>query len=214
MLFENKEKKVEAQLREYCEKVALCLDGFRRTVNEYCQTQDRSRLQVNFEIVRGAESMADDIRREIEDVMYTKALFPESRGDILGLLETADRVPNEAEAAARMILNQHVVIPNWLCPGVTQLVEICHRCVCAMLECVGKLFSEFTTAAVAVGKIDELESEADHIEAELIKQVFSSDMDGMEKILLRDLVKHIAELSDRAENVGDRIRIIVAKRRV
>ena len=38
-------------------------------------------------------------------------------------------------------------------------------------------------------------------------------MDGFDKILLRDTVKSIAQISDRAENVGDRIRIIAAKRR-
>ena len=146
--------------------------------------------------------------------MYTKALFPESRGDVLGLLETMDKVPNEAEAASRMVLNQHIVIPGFLRPNILQLVNTCHRCVQAMIESATKLFSEFTNATVAIGKIDELESEADFIESDLIEQIFSSDMDGAEKLLLRDLVKHIAEVSDRAENVGDRIRIIVAKRKI
>ncbi len=147
-------------------------------------------------------------------MMYTKALFPESRGDILGLLETMDKVPNEAEAAARMLLNQHIQIPQWLRPGVLQLVEVCCRCVDALVDGVNKLFVEYTSATVLVGKVEELESEADHIESSLIERIFSSDMDGTEKILLRDLIQHIAEVSDRAENVADRIRIMVAKRRI
>lgn len=213
-LFDNKQKKIEAQVGVYCEKVSLCLEGFHQTFKEYCQTQDRSQLDANFTKVHKAESAADDIRREIEVMMYTKALFPESRGDILGLLETMDRVPNSAESAVRMLLTQHISIPQWLRPGVLQLVAISHRCVDAMLDGAGKLFSDFTNATVAVGKVDELESEADNIEATVIEQVFSSDMDGSEKLLLRDLIKHIADVSDRAENVGDRIRITVAKRRV
>ncbi len=40
------------------------------------------------------------------------------------------------------------------------------------------------------------------------------NMDGFAKIMLRDLVKQVAAVSDRAENVGDRISIIVAKRNV
>ena len=76
------------------------------------------------------------------------------------------------------------------------------------------LVSDYTTATVAIGNIDELESEADKIEADLIEKIFSSDMDGFEKIMLRDFIKRIAQISDRAENVGDRIRIIVAKRSI
>ena len=41
-----------------------------------------------------------------------------------------------------------------------------------------------------------------------------SDMEGIDKILLRDLIGRLAGISDRAENVGDRIRIMVAKRSI
>ena len=44
--------------------------------------------------------------------------------------------------------------------------------------------------------------------------MFSSDLNGVDKILLRDLVGQLADISDRAENVADRIRVTVAKRRV
>ena len=56
------------------------------------------------------------MRREIEVMMYSKALFPESRGDILTLLETIDRVPNQAEAVVRMLLNQmSLKMTIWVC---------------------------------------------------------------------------------------------------
>ncbi len=214
MFFENKQKKVESQITQYCDSVINCLDEFRNTFTEYCKSSDRAQLASDYTRVHKAESIADDIRREIEVMMYTKALFPESRGDILGLLETMDKVPNEAESAVRMILNQHIEIPEQFRPDILQLVDICHRCVSAMIESVNKLFSEFTNATVAIGKIDELESEADFIEENLIENIFASNIEGWRKLLLRDLVKRIAGVSDRAENVGDRVRIIVAKRRI
>ena len=42
--------------------------------------------------------------------MYSKALFPESRGDILGLLEAMDKVPNQAEKALLVMLTQYIVL--------------------------------------------------------------------------------------------------------
>ncbi len=214
MLFVNKQKKVQSQISEYCASVLECLDAFQQAVKQYCSHPDREAAKIAFAKVHKAESKADDIRREIEVVMYSKSLFPESRGDILGLLETMDKVPNQAESAIRMIWNQHVTIPEKYHPQILQLVDVCSRTVDVMIDSVEKLFSDFTNAAIAVGKIDELESEADRIEAVLIEELFSESSDSIATILFRDLIKQIAHISDRAENVGDKIRIIVAKRTI
>lgn len=212
--FTSKQKKIELQLTQYNEQVSVCMDVFKKAIEQYCQSPARDSIKDSFEQVHKAESTADDIRREIEVMMYTKALFPESRGDILGLLEAMDKVPNQAESVVRMIWNQHISIPDAISSEILQLVDVCCRCIDAMLDAAGKLFMDFTNAAVAVGKIDELESEADRLEALIIENLFSDEHISVNTLLLRDLVKHISTIADRAENVGDRIRITVAKRSV
>jgi len=214
MFFTSKQKKIHDQMTQYRETVLQCMDAFADTLNRYCENPDRAVTRSDFNEVHKAESRADDIRREIEDIMYNKALFPESRGDILGLLETMDKVPNQAEECVRMIYEQGISVPKELAPQVARLVEVCVRCVSVMTDAVEQLFSNYRNAAFVVGRIDELETEADHIESALKREVFASDMDGMRKILLRDLIKGIASLCDRSETVGDRIRIIVAKRSI
>lgn len=215
MLFVSKQKKIEAQLVQYRQEVATCVAGFDDAIKSYCKNPDRVQLEKNFLEVHRAESRADDLRREVEVLMYSKSIFPESRGDILGLLEALDKVPNQAEATLQMILTQHIDIPGEFHNLILQLVDICHLCVNALMDAAEKLFSDFTNAMIAIGKVDELESAADHIEAELTEQIFvSTELEGVQKILLRDLVVKIGSMSDRAENAGDRIRIIVAKRSV
>jgi predicted phosphate transport protein (TIGR00153 family) len=214
MIFVSKQKKIESSLGEYRDKVATCLEIFEKSFLQYLDDPDKDVLEKNGVEIHKAESLADDIRREVEVMMYSKALFPESRGDILALLESTDRVPNQAEATLHMISNQRISIPKQFHPQIIEMISLCMRCGKAMLDASEKLFSDFTIATIMIGKIDELESEADHLEESIIKQIFSSDMDGFEKIMLRDTVKQIAAISDRAENVGDKIRIIVAKRRV
>jgi len=214
VFFVSKQKKIESGLAEYRQKILLCLSIFEESFKEYVHRGDRAQLQANFLKIRRAESNADDIRREIEVMMYSKALFPESRGDILELLEAMDRVPNQMESIVGMLFNQHINIPQTYRQKLVELVGICHKCVDVMLEGSAKLFSDFTNATVAVGRIDELESEAARVEGMITEQIFSSDLNGFEKILLRDLVEQIATVSDRAENVGDKIRLIVTKRNV
>jgi predicted phosphate transport protein (TIGR00153 family) len=214
MLFINKQKKVESSLAEYREKVSTCLEVFENSILQYLETSDKSMLEKNCVEIHKAESLADDIRREIEVMMYSKSLFPESRGDILILLETMDRVPNQAEATVHMISNQQIQIPKQFHNQIIELVNICVRCTATMLESSAKLFTDFTSATMMLGKVDELESEADHLEEAIIKQIFSSKLDGFQKIMLRDTVKQISTVCDRAEKAGDRIQIIVAKRRI
>ena len=155
MFFVNKQKKIETQITQYNQQVAGCMDVFRQALQQCCNDSDREAIKVSFDKVHKAESLADDIRREIEVMMYTKALFPESRGDILGLLETMDKVPNQAEAVVHMIWNQHISIPKEFYSEIIQLVDVCCRCIDAMLEAADKLFTNFTNATVAVGKIEK-----------------------------------------------------------
>ena len=212
MPFRSKQKKIQSQISDYSNSVLECMDIFQRAVTHYCDQPDREAARAAFDEVHRAESKADDIRGEIEVMMYSKSLFPESRGDILGLLESMDKVPNQAESAVRMIWNQHVAIPEGFVPQILQLVDVCCRTVDAMVESAEKLFSDFTNAAIAVGRIDELESEADRIEEALIEKLFSDPDDSIRTIVFRDFIKSVVQISDRAENVGDRIRLIVAKR--
>lgn len=214
MLFVNKQREIQSLISDYCASVLTCMDSFQNAIKHYCSDSDRDAAKASFAEVHKAESRADDIRREVEVMMYSKSLFPESRGDIMGLLETMDRVPNQAEDAIRMIWNQYVVIPKEHVSEILLLVDVCCRSAYAMVEAAEKLFTDFTNAAVVVGKIDELESEGDKIEASLIEKVFSEKIDSISTIIFRDFVKCVGNISDRAENVGDRIRIIVAKRTI
>jgi predicted phosphate transport protein (TIGR00153 family) len=146
--------------------------------------------------------------------MYSKSLFPESRGDLLGLLETIDRIPNQAQSVLRRALNQRILIPSWMCPGMLELTKVARQCADTAIMAAAKLFQDFAASPAYIRKIDELESEADHILAELIEKLYLSNTSDFEKILLGGFLENIEEISDRAEGAANRIRIIVAKRRI
>lgn len=214
MFFVNRQKKVESGFGDYCDSVSTCISEFHDALDRYVQNHVGADVHDSFLKVHKSESIADDIRREVEVLMYSKSLFPESRGDVLGLLETMDKVPNQAEDVIRMIWNQHISIPSEYHLDILRLSDVCCRCVESMLDAAGLLFKDYKSVPEVVSRIDDLESEADRIEGEIIEKVFSAEHDPLGKILLRDLVKNISAISDRAENVGDRIRIIAAKRSV
>lgn len=210
----GKQQQIQDQIEQYNRHVMECLDVFRRTFIDFCANPKRELLEEGYKLAHEAERKADDTRRGLENMMYTKAVFPESRGDILGLIETMDSVANRAESAVRRVLIQHIDIPEEFYPEIINLVDVSHASVTAMIQGVEQLFDSFVDAAVTVGKIDKFESEADTIEEQLIDRIFSGNESDLQKILLRDLIYHLSSIADRAEHVGDRIRLMVAKRSI
>ena len=186
----------------------------KRSLQTYCETGDADQLRTDYFAVHHQESQADDIRRQIEFMMYSKTIFPESRGDILGLVEAVDRVPNRAERVVQMMMTHHVRVPAEYAEAFVHIADLVVRCTESLLVGIHKLFTDFVEATSAVGRVDELESQCDNAEMNLIDRIFDSDLDPVQKILLRDLVVILGSVCDRAENASDRIRIIVAKRKV
>jgi predicted phosphate transport protein (TIGR00153 family) len=214
MFFRSRQKEIENQIEQYCQEVTTCLHTLRDAMQQYVCKPDREALRASLQLMHKAESRADDLRGEIEVLMYSKAVFPESRKDILELLESMDKTPNCAESLVRMILTQRIVIPEEYVQRILQIVDVSVQGVEDMLDGVRRLFFDYTGATVDVGKVDQLESQVDRLEAALIEDLFGSSGDGFTKLLLRDLIQHLGKITDRAENVGNRIRILVAKRRI
>ncbi|MCK5114564.1 MAG: DUF47 family protein [Phycisphaerae bacterium] len=214
MIFASKQKKIEALFEKYCDTIAQCLKIFEKSYRTHCENGDIETTRANYANLHRSESLADDIIEEIEVMMFSKSLFPESRSDILKLVELMDKVPNAAEQAVLQLVSHRILIPTEYATEILRLVEVSHRCVIAMLGSARKLFTDYTNATVAIGKVDELETEADGIEGGIVERIFLSDMDGFEKIILRDLIRTLGGICDRAENAADHILIMVAKRKV
>jgi hypothetical protein len=160
------------------------------------------------------ESKADDIREEITTLMYGKALLPESRGDIMKLLEEVDVIPRVFERVLYMIKTQKLSIPDFIVPDIDKLVSVSLASFDLMLKQVENLLKRRQEIRSLVSTIDYNESECDHIQRRMITRVFDSDLDPFLKMQLKELIFCIGEISDQADRVSKRINIISMKRRV
>ncbi len=160
------------------------------------------------------ESKADDIREEIKTLMYGKALIPESRGDIMGLLESIDEIPRLFELILYTIKNQKLLLPPFIVPDIRELIEVSVASCDLMLKEVQALFKKTEGIREFVSKIDQNESHCDHIERRIITRIFDSDADPFQKLQLKELIVHMGEMADRVDRVSKRVNIISMKRRV
>ncbi len=213
--FFKKQQQVESLIYEYLGTLKIAKERFHDAINTclaspgVCDTFDFLREQTH-----KFESKADDIREEIKTLMYGKALIPESRGDILGLLEEMDQIPRLLELILRMIETQKLLIPDFIVEDFKHLLEISLESCDLLFKEVEGLFKKKEEIRALVAKIDHNESRCDHIERRIITKIFDSHIDPFQKLQLKEMVIIMGEISDQTDRVSKRVHIISLKRRV
>jgi len=188
---------------------------FLQSMENYLQTL---KCNPTFEILvaetHKAESRCDDILEKIVDLLHEKALVPDLRGDILKLLETTDEIPDQFDRVLADICNQKIVLPDSLEPDFRELLKLSLEACSFTMESVRSTLGRGELADRLLFKTDQLESQGDQVEKRMIKHIFDSDWDPLQKILLRDLTKKMGDIADSAVQVCRQVNLIVTKRRV
>lgn len=167
--------------------------------------------------VKKLESSVDELRRVIRYNLYTKMLIPESRGDMLSLLETIDNVIDTTEEVLVRFDIQKPSIPKELNNDFMELVEAsCKAADFTVLaaRCYIKgndLINDY------INKTYFYEHEADKVENRIKRKIFGSNEiidDLAEKIHIGRFVEHIGKLSDDAQDVCERLSVATIKRSI
>ncbi|MCK4248639.1 MAG: DUF47 domain-containing protein [Candidatus Omnitrophica bacterium] len=213
-MFWKKQKEIEAAVDQYIKETENCIELATQAFEVYFSEGLGDKYKGIISQVHQSESKADDQRREIERTMYGKALIPASRGDILGMLEALDQIPNKFDSVLHQIDLQSMSVPAEYIDKMKQHVAVNIESYHLLIQGARSLFADMGQVLSAMDKVDAKESESDKIERQLIKSIFDSSMDKADKILLKELVLEIGSISDRAENAADRISIIAIKQQV
>ena len=211
MMLWKRQKEIEQAVEAYLVETENCLAAFVKALEIYLADGITPNFEQQIESTHRHESRADDKRREIEYAMYERALIPESRGDILGILEAVDLVPNKCESVLYQIWLQSMSIPQEYGDRLTELVRINSESYALLCQAIRHLFSAVEQVLPTVDLVGEKESESDRIERILIKSVFDAPGDKADKVLMKEVVLEIGAISDRAENAADRVRIAAVK---
>ena len=210
----KKQLQIESLIYDYLDNLKMTEQNFHEALNSCLKNGVCGDFDFLIKQTHKFESKADDIREEIKAVMYGKALIPESRGDIMGLLESIDEIPRILELILHMIETQKLVIPDFIVSDIKELIKISLDSCALLFKEVSVLFKKIEGLRALVSTIDHNESHCDHIERRIITKVFDSDIDPFQKLQLKEMIIHMGEISDQADRVSKRINIISMKRRV
>lgn len=212
MLFWNKERQVESDIASYLEQNELTVATFHEAMRVLFAEGPGAHFEQLVEQTHQYETAADDQRRVIEHAMYSRALIPESRGDMLGMLEALDLVPNKCESVLFQIWTQHMVLPAAWVDDLVDMVRTNVQAHAELCKAVRSLFADAKKVSTHTRAVTALEAASDAIERRIIRAIFQSELDKADRILLKELVLEIGAISDRAENAADRVSIIAVKR--
>jgi predicted phosphate transport protein (TIGR00153 family) len=210
----KKEQQVQGLIFKYLDNLKMTQKHFEEAMDCYFEFGLGENCDFLITQTHKFESRADDIRHEIIEMMYSKVLIPESRGDILRLLESIDLIPNHLETVLFMIQGQKLEVPDFIIPDLRELTRVSLECCDLVIVQVEALFKKTDDIKALVFTIDSHESRCDHIEREIVRKVFDSELDPFQKIQLKDLAGHMGRISDQADRVSRGIYIISIKRRV
>ncbi len=213
-MFWKKHESISTKLAAYFDQCDIFFNLFEKAFGMYLDTGHGSAFEAAVNKTHDAESNADDLRRDIELTLYGKALLPDSRGDLLGLLESFDLIPTAGETVLFDLLCQKINIIQEIIQPLRDLVDTNLQCYYLLRKTIDALMNNPRVTLHAVKEVDAKESQSDRQERKLIQQVFSTDLKKGDKLELKNLICQIGRISDLAEHTSDRVGIIAIKRQI
>jgi len=186
---------------------------FKEGVRNYLSGNKES-FQNNLRTLAHLETDADIAKREIENLLYTQALMPQLRGDILKLLEELDNIIDISKTSLFQFDVEVPFIPVELNQDLIKLTELSGSAVDAMLPAARAYFKSPEKVKEHIHRVYLYEKEADKLADSIKRRVFQEmpNLKLSEKFHLRYFTLHIESLSDSAEKVADLLAIMAIKR--
>lgn len=210
-MFLKKTKKLETQIDEYLDLVIKGGLIFKLGIKSYLDNQMES-FEDHLKDLRKVEETADNLRRNIEIKLYTRTLIPESRGDVLGLMESCDKVLN---LTAETLLEFSVEIPNLLPELKNDFIDIAESSISCLENTVSGIRAYFRNVDAVrdyVTKVQFYKKETNKTAERIKRTVFRTDNELSFKIHTRYFTFHIERIAEESEDVCDKFSIATIRR--
>lgn len=208
----SRSRELEAEIEEFLENISESALIYKMALVIYLHHGANSDFDEKLTHVCDMETRNDTLRRKIETKLYEQTLIPDSRGDVLGLLENLDHVLGHFESG----LFAFSIEKPQIKPDLVDLFEQLMLAVIESAEFLVRASRAFFRNPEAVfdflHKVQFYEKEADKISTTLKRVIFDSDIEIGQKIHLKSFVESIDNVADSAEDVADRLSIYAIKR--
>ena len=211
----NKSKQLVGEIDSFWDTISKAAMVFKAGVHDFLDNR-MDRLKVRLEEIDELEREADSLRRSIKLQLYSQMLIPESRGDVLGLLESSDTVIDRTKKILNSLDIEKPDVPDCLIEDFKELSDISANAMDEMVKAARAFFADIKIINDYINKVYFHEHEADKLEEQIKRKAFeTNEIDYLSRrVQIRYFAERIAMLSDDAEAVCERLSIYSIKRSI
>lgn len=209
----SSENEVIDLIKEHLNKVQNSLENMIFTIEKHLQG-DMDSVEIFAAKTHEAESAADVLRRKISDLLHRGAFLPLFREDVMGMVTMIDKIAGHARSCTKFIENQRPEIPAILHEDFLKITRESVASLLPLQEGVNNLSKDFSITRGKIAEVDQIEGEVDHLEWDLSKRVFSTNIPLATKIHLKQLLDVIVGISDIAQDVSEILNTLIFKKNV
>lgn len=203
---------IERQIEEFLNQVS-------RSGMIFCQGCDyylsgkRDDFSRKLEEIAACEHAGDDLRRSINEYLFTKTLIPESRGDVMALLENMDSLLDRFKGALWRFEIEKPELCEEFHDDFRQLINSVIEANEAIVRSCRAFFTDISSVSSHLHKVSYWETESDKISSRLQTAIFNNkDLRLSHQMQQQDFARHLDKIADRAEDIADRLNIYTIKR--
>ena len=214
MIF-KRAKSIEGRIDKYLDNILISSLLFEESLTDYFE-EKCERFEERTREMKRLESECDNLRHDIKHTLYQELLIPDSRGDVLGLLETLDNVIDTAKKVMVRVNIEKPIIWKELQADFLELIEATSKCVSELVSASRSFFRDFNNVADSLVKVHFWEHEADQIEERIMIKAFDGGFIDLfsHKVHMRYFAERISMVADEAEDVADRLDVYTIKRSI
>lgn len=208
----RRQLRIQKQLDEFLDQVSEAALMFMQGMDFYLKEENDAFAEKLQQISR-VEHNGDEMRRAIERELYLKTLIPESRSDVLELLERLDSLLDQCKGVLWQFEIELPDVPEEHHLEMRELVEYSVKAVESIVRSSRAFFKEIGAVNDHMHKVSYWETESDKVATRMLMSIYRrEDLSLCHKSQLKDLVDRVSRIADKAEDVADRLSIFVIKR--
>ena len=184
--------------------------------------KDQEQINALAEKIGELESEADQIKNEFRLHMPKRVLFAVARRDLLALIQQQDIIADTAEKIGQIATQRVMEVPDSIQEPLFNLVQ-CTTDICsqaaAMIEQLDELLAvgfggkQSDLVSEMIADVKRSEHNIDDLIMDLNRTLFSIEdqLNPVSVMFWYKLIDLIGEISNQAENMGDRLMLFIAR---
>jgi predicted phosphate transport protein (TIGR00153 family) len=206
-------KNLVMKIDSYIDLVGESVLHFEEGVKLYLSGKE-DEFNERLNIIKMLEVRADGLRQDIESQLYVQTLIPESRSDVLEILEEMDSIIDFSKSIMFDFFIEKPDIPNVLHDRIKKLTETAVNTTQALVQSTRSYFYDVNSVKDHLHKVSFFENESDNIAEKAKREVFELNIKLSKKLHIKNFIVSIDTISDTAEDISNRVSIAAIKRMV